>query len=276
MMTKKATIFILLILSFNGNTQISIDSLLLKISSHYSKTGIRKYLGETFTIFETENKKDRYDLFLDSNNKLQENIGLSVVHYSYDELNRIILIEGFNKSGKRSYWDFPEVQVFRYVSDTIVSDFNKIRNEICNCKNQDTLSDMVIIKEINSDTIYNKIRISIFSKDSTMKLTYSICSNGKICNRSENASYIFRQFDKKVRYLIVHERYYDRKLRLVNGRHQVFQSENVSYSARDKPYAYSIRELEKGEIKTIRFYNKTGKIVGVEEYIISGPVNVPK
>lgn len=263
-------------MALNCNAQISVDSLLSDINSNFSKTGSKKYLQETFTIFESQNKKERYDLYLDSTNKLKEYIGLSIVHYNYDELNRIILIEGFNDKGIRNFWDFPSKQIFRYVSDTVVSEFNKIRNEICNCKSQDTLSDVVIIKEINSgtDSIYNKIRISIYSKDSTNKLSYAICSNGKICKKSENVRYIFRQFDKNEKSIIVQERYYDGRLRLLNGKHSVYKTENFSYSA-NISYAYSLREIRDREIRTIRLYDKRGKLVDTKEYIMSGPVNIP-
>ena len=99
------------------NTQISVDSLLFKINSNYSKSGKKDYLGEKFTKFETKNKEDRYDLFLDSTNQLNNHIGLSIVHYSYDKLKRIKLIEGFDSIGFRRYWDFPIIQ--KYVEEII-------------------------------------------------------------------------------------------------------------------------------------------------------------
>lgn len=278
MMTKRITIFTILFLTLNCNAQISIDSLLSSLNSNYSRTGSKEYLLETFTKFESDNKKDRYDVFLDSTDKLQEYIGLSIVHYSYDKLNRIILIEGFNRLGFRSYWDFPVITKFTYVSDTIVSELNKIRNEICNCKSLDSLSNVVVEKEISfrEDSIYNKTRYKIFSQDSTIKLTYSICSNGKICKRGNNVFYIYREFDKKNKTIIIHERYYDDKLKLINGKHDVYKSENVSFSPPTKTYAYSIRQMEEGEIKVIRFYNKKGKLLEIKYFGgFEGPINVP-
>jgi hypothetical protein len=236
---------------------------------------------ESFTKFESENKKDRYDIFFDSTNQINEYIGLSIVHYSFDELNRIKLIEGFNSKGMRSYWDFPEIQKFRYVSDSVVTEMNQIRNEICNCINPDTLSDVVIVKEINTDPIYNKIRISIISKNSTMKLIYSICPNGKICNRSENVSYIYRQFDTSIRFLIIHERFYDADLKLINGEHMAYESETFALDP-NISYAYSQRELNNGRISSIKFFNKEGEMIdeiSMESQVtelLGGPIAVSK
>jgi hypothetical protein len=276
-MNKILLVFSIVLFTTDCISQISVDSLLTTIHSNFKQIGSKKYLKETFTIFESANKKDRYDLFLDSTNKLKEYIGLSIVHYNYDNLNRIKIIEGFNEKGIRSYWDFPSKQIFKYVSDSVVYEFNKIRNEICNCKNQDSLSNVVIIKEINSgsDSIYNKTRITISSIDSTYKLSYSICSNGEICKKPENVRFIFRQFDKNEKNIIVQERYYDRKLRLLNGKHSVYYTEYISNSPINKAYAYSVREISKNEIKVIRFYNKRGKLIDTKEYISTGPINVP-
>lgn len=276
-MTRITSIFTILFLTLNCQAQIAIDSLLSSINSKYAKIGTKEYLSESFTIFESDNKKDRYDIFLDSTNQINEYIGLSIVHYTYDDLNRIKLIEGFNSKGIRSYWDFPEIQIFHYVSDTIVVEMNRIKNEICNCIHPDSLSDVLMIKEINTDTIYNKIRYTISSKDSTTKLSYSICSTGEICQRGGNVNYIYREFDGKNRSKIIHERYYDMKLNLVNGNYNVYTSESVSYFPPVKEYAYSLRELKNGEIRTIKFYNKKGKLVEIRNYGISeGPLNSPK
>ena len=261
-------------MTLSCNAQISVDSLLTNIYSSYTETGSKNYLSETFTIFESQDRKDRYDIFLDSTNQIDENIGLSIVHYSYDKLNRIQLIEGFNKEGYRSYWDFPEKQIFRYVIDTLVPEINKIKNEICNCQNPEILSDVIVIKEINTDTVYNKIRISIISKDSTEKLSYSICSNGKLCNKAENTFYIYRKFHKKNKSKIIHERFYDAGLKLVDGKHGVNTSEFTSYFPPGTSYAYSIREIKNGEVKTINFYDKNGSLVETKHYGISiGPIN---
>ena len=275
-MTKRIAIIATLLWAIDLNAQISVDSLLSITNTSFSKTGTREYLSETFTIFKSENKKERYDIFLDSTNQLSEYIGLSIVHYSFDELNRIILIEGFSSKGVRSYWDFPVIQIFRYVSDTVVVQMNNIKNEICKCQSLDTLSDVVITKEKTIERIYDKVRISVSSKDSMMKLAYAICSNGKVCQRGENAYYVYHEFGGKRKKKITQERYYDNELRLVNGKHDVHTTENSAYSVSTIPYAYSIRELEEGEIETINFYNKKGKLVGKRENLPwRGPINAP-
>ena len=265
-----------MLFAFYANTQISVDSLLSKINSDYSIAGTNEYLGESFIKFELADKGDRYDLYLDSINQLNNHIGLSIVHYSFDELNRIKLIEGFDSTGVRSYWDFPVIQRFRYVADTVISEFNKIKNELCNCQGLDTLSLLVEITEINRNPIYNKTRLKVISRDSTMKLTYAFCSKGNLCKRRENVSFIFRVFDNENRSIIAHERYYDADLNLVDGLHNVSETETLSYYPSEE-YAYSVRNLKKGELDTIRFYNKKGKLVDTKQYgFSSGPINVPK
>ncbi len=260
------TSFILLLFIFQDvQSQISVDSLRLTLDSDYTKTGERSYLMETFSIFESADKLDRYDLMLDSSNQLQEYIGLSIVHYAYDEQKRPTLIEGFNRNGERSYWDFPVVQRFTYTADTVVSAFNQLKNDYCDCQHAELLSSVQESKEVNLNPTYNKTRYHIYSSDSTMKLTYAICSTGKLCNRGENVAYVFRVFDKEHHSTIVHERYYDNQLQLVDGLHSVFKSERLSVSP-PQAYAYSERELTDGKITLIRYYNSKKELVHTENY----------
>ena len=270
-MNKYITICILLIFNLNCNSQISVDSLISILNARYTKTGTRNHMQEKFTVFETEDKKDRYDLYLDSAGHLNEFIGLSIVHYSYDDQNRIILIEGFNSKGERSYWDFPDVQKFRYVNDTLIPAMSQISNQICDCDNPDNLYHVTIVQEINSGSNYNPVRYSVFSKDSLMKLSFSTNSVGEIWPSLMNVAYIFRVFDPVNKSLILQERYYNPKLKLVMGLHSIYTSETIAYTASES-YAYSIRTFDKGSLKTASFYNKKGKLIKTQQYgDIRGP-----
>lgn len=268
-MRQSLAIAAFLMVSSFSEAQLSMDSLLTVVNNSYAKTGSQKYLVESFTHFESVDKRDRYDLFLDSTGNLQEYIGLSVVHYGFDERNRITLIEGFSSSGERSYWDFPPVTTFRYVSDTLVPEMNRIRNELNNSQNSELLSNVSIIRELYRNTAYNKTRIKVYSSDSTMKLAFVVCPDGQICNRkSKEVAYIFREYDKTDK-TIIGEYRYNSKLKLVDGHHPVFTSENVAVRSSSKSYAYSIRELKDGKLNTIRYYNRKGKLVETSNHGIS-------
>ena len=270
-MTKYVTIYILLLLGLNSKGQISIDSLLMRIKYEYYQTGTTDYLGSKFTKFETPDATNRYDIYLDSNNQLKEHIGLSIVHYTYDSQQRIILIEGFNSKGFRSFWDFPEIQKFRYVNDTVVAEMNRIRDEICDCVFPEILSNVKIVEEINSTRSFNVLRYTIYSKDSLMKLTFAKTSDGKFYSSSNKVSFVYREFDSITAHLIIHERHYDAKLKLVMGKHNLYTSETVAYSA-EGSYAYSIRTFDKGLLKTAAFYDKKGKLIKTQQYgVIRGP-----
>lgn len=264
-----------LLLITSAQSQISVDSLLQEIDVKYTKTAERDYLMEKFSIYESADKLDRYDLFLDSSNQLQENIGLSVVHYAYDVQNRLVLIEGFNSKGERSYWDFPVVQRFTHTHDTVVSVFNQLKNDYCNCQHEERLSSVMKTQEIYRNTTYSKTRFHMYSNDSTMRLTYSICSNGKVCNRGKNVAYVFRVFDKHYPSRIIHERYYDDQLQLIDGEHSVYETEWLSFNS-PVSYAYSERELIDGNLSLVRFYNAKKELIHSKKYNHhGGPINVP-
>jgi hypothetical protein len=267
--------------------QISVDSLLTAIKVSCTETGSQKYLLQSFTRFESADRRDYYDLFLDSTGRLQEYIGLSIVHVSFDEKNRKSLIEGFNGNGMRSYWDFPVVQKFRYINDTLVPEMNRIRKEMNGSQDSEILSNVTIIREFNTDAVYDRTRFKVYSQDSTLKLSFVFCPDGEICNRKpEQAAYVFREYDKNDKRIIIQERYYNSKLELVDGNHPVFTSETVAVSSSSKPYAYSIRELKDGKLNTIHYYNQKGELVETSQHgpsvvidgtsISSGPINSNK
>lgn len=278
-MMTRIYIFLLLISSAQiSNAQIAMDSLMSELNMNFSVEGTKSYLMENFTCFESKNGKDRFDVCLDSLDQLQEYIGLSVVHYSFDDANRLTLIEGFNRSGQRSYWDFPAVTTFTYINDTLVTDMNRLIREACKCELTSVLSNVMIEKEfyLSSDSVYNRTRYFVTSQDSLFKLRFTKNLNHRICRQDDNSYYILRQFDSAKSRNIVQERYYDEKLKLVNGAHEVYINESFSQSAPNQPYAYSLRHLSNGKISAFEFYDKKGRLVEKREEInFGGPVNVP-
>jgi hypothetical protein len=267
---KKLCLIFICFSYFICQSQIKVDSVLDNVLNKYHKTGAKKYLMVEFSKFESENSSERYDIYLDSTNNLLEYIGLSIIHYSYDSLKRIKIIEGFNQNGELSYWDFPPLQKFSYTHDTLVPKLNKIRNEVCACINPDSLGMIIRIYEYYNDTTYNKIRINLISSDSLIRLKYSYNINRKLSKNSKNVAYTYREYDKKTGYLILHERYYDKHLELVNGVHMAYKSDNYAQHC-SVPYAYSIREIKDNEIVTIKFYNKNHLLVDTYRKSGGGP-----
>lgn len=268
------TLTIFLLSTIEGNTQLNVDSLLRKIQIDYSVNGTKKYLSEEFKCFESKDKLERYDVYFDSTGQLQDYISLAIVHRTFDQFHRPLLIEGFNKSGGRSYWDFPVIQEFTYISDTLVYEMNKIESERCSCPFQSKYR-VERIEEKNLESKFNKTRFYIYSEDSLSKLTFAFCSNGKVCHRGEGVYYIYRVFDSKHRSKILEERYYDENLELIDGPHQIYKGEYWSES-NSVNYSYSIRELENGDYKKINLYSKEGILVHVREPgIITRPIISP-
>ena len=257
---KLINILFTLFISINSIAQINIDSLTNYINDSCIQIGFKEYLLKEFKIFENHKKSDQFHINTDSLNQLEEYIGLAVVHYKYDTLSRLKLIEGFGKNGDRRYWDFPVRQTYEYKSDTISAELNKIRDEICNCKSTDTLSFVKIRKEYYNESKTHDKRVYIWSNDSTLRLTY-VKRNNKFLNKSvKGCVYIFREYDPNDLITIKQERFYDINLNLINGDHKVFLYDRVA-EGHGTQYAYSIRDVKDGKITCINFYDKSGKLI---------------
>lgn len=263
-MKKNLLFLVLLSISSGLNGQLSIDSLLTVLEQDFQKNGTRKYLMEEFTIFESKDRKDRYDVFLDSNNVIQDYIDLAIVHYSFDDFNRVTLIEGYNKIGKRSYWDFAPLQKIHYTDDTSINIVNFQLSQYFGCFVKTFKGEYKITEEYYEDPKYNLQRHLFRTNDHIASFTFSVCSSGDICDKGNGVGFIYREYDTLERTVIRKEYYYDSKQERLDAKHPYYINDNVSQNYFGKPYSRSERVIKDGKIEKIFFYNRRGKLVHVE------------
>jgi hypothetical protein len=260
--------------------QINVDELLIELHRNYEITGKRDYLQEEFTVFVSKNRMDEYHVFLDSNGIVNEYIGLSIVHYSFDEISRPTLIEGFNSKGERYYWDFPPITKYRYVSDTIMPYFTNIRQHLYPQSILDTLYNLTIEEEINIEkqSNFNLKRYTVYTKDSACILRFSVCSKGSICRRSNGEYFNYRELNPSDKKTILHERFYDTLFQLVEAPHEysIYDSRCLYYHV-GISYAYSKRKLREDDeaLYEMRFFNAQGEEVWFQQKDLVAMFNRP-
>ena len=271
--------------------QIDVDELLIRLHRDYEITGKRDYLKEKFTVFESTDRLDKYHVFLDSIGLVREYIHLSIVHYVYDEKQRIVLIEGFSSQGERYYWDFPPITKYRYVNDTIIPYFTHVRKQLYPQSIMDTLYHVTIEEEINIETQsnYNLTRYTAYTKDSTCVFRFSVCSSGRICKNSNGVYFNYRELDSIDKRTILHERFYDTLFHLVesNHNHNIYDKSNWS-TCISLNYAYTSRTITNDDCGTYEtwFFNAKGEQVmyqkkftrtgfGLSTCGNDGPINNP-
>ena len=267
---KSKLTFILLFCSVSVSSQFSTDSLIKELTNNYSQNKKVGYLNYPYTEFVSKDSLDKYHLFLDSNDSLIEKIGLSIVHYQYDSLNRIKIIEGFNKAGKPYYWDFPVKEVYNYYSDTSIKILNRVFNDICKCDTNNSVGKIKTIDKFNKDLSMYKRTITLKSNDGLKQLEFSKDTLNNVLKRSKSSYYRYRKFDKKYKNMISHERYYDKNLKLVSGKYSAFQSRSWAIQV-GIPYSYSIRKVSSGIIVNMKFYDENDKLVHEYNKYSGGP-----
>lgn len=226
--------------------QIDVDELLIKLHRDYEITGKRDYLREKFTVFISKNKLDEYHVFLDSNGKVNEYIGLSIAHYAFDDMGRPTLIEGFNSKGERYYWDFPPITIFRYYEDTTILYLTKIRQKLTDEPLFDSTYNVFVetVKYTDEYSKNDKTHYVVYTQDSICILRFSVCSNGSICKSKNGVYFNYRELDPIDRKTILHERFYDTLFQLVEAPHLAsISDENLSGYEYLPFYAYSQRIL---------------------------------
>lgn len=258
-------------------SQINTDSLLQRLQRSYQQTRIQNHLMEDFLVFEDENKRDRYDVFFDSTQQLGEYIGLSILHYQYDSLNRITLLEGFNKSGQYSYWDFPPRNEYYYFNDTITPKLNRIKNELCNCVSPDSIGYIqTMVEYYFQEGFPDRVRTTEMSKDSLMKVFYVNKFDGSYMHNKEYVVFKFREYEKIGKKFITQERFYDVNFELINKKHLIGSTDRSGKFA-SIDYAYSIREVDSLGIRKIYLYDSKNELVDETNNSIiedSGPIKV--
>jgi hypothetical protein len=244
-----------------------VDELLIELHRDYEITGKRNYLLENFIVFESTDRLEAYHVFLDSNGIVNEYIGLSIVHYSFDEISRPALIEGFNSKGERYYWDFPPITMFRYFEDTVILYLTKIRQMLSHEPLLDTTYNVFVKTEKYTDEFskYDKTNYLIYTKDSTCILRFSVCSNGAICKSKNGVYFNYRELDSIDKSTISHERFYDTLFQLVEAPHLAsVRDENLSGYEYLPFYAYSLRILHDVDdcgLYEMWFFNAQGEQV---------------
>ena len=264
MMLKLSLLF--LALPLGVLSQINVDSLRNKLDANYTIVGYRSYLMEKFTSYVSHDSLDKYDLFLDSTKTLRNHIDLAIVHRSYDSQNRIVLIEGYDSLGNRSYWDFPAKTIFQYIEDTSIIQLNKIFKQIGEDVRLAEKCSVLIDYEIENNPKYSKIRYHIYSKDSTFLFTYSICSSGNVCRRANNVYYeLYKLADNKRSYSANY--FFGDDLKLIDGSHQLLYNKTWGAGTQNFDYAYAILTLDANYGKTqIDYFNKRKKLVHTSDF----------
>lgn len=103
---RKSLLLYLIVFASSSMAQLNLDSLKKQIesSNEWQRTTKTDYLIEDFQQFESVDKKQIYDLCIDSTGHLSESIGLAAVLYQFDDQQRIAKRIGYNLKGEYYLW----------------------------------------------------------------------------------------------------------------------------------------------------------------------------
>lgn len=245
-----STLFLLLCLT--AKAQIDLDSLRQSIenSTTWTKTKTIDYLMQPFQRFETVDKLEKIDLFIDSTGQLNEFIGLTAVYQQFDNQNRITKRIGYNLKGNYYLWDYSPIQTTEYLNDTTIIthyDYQYIltRKET-NIKDDKGRT----IEELRHDKdlkLYSRKTYNYIDQQKELLVT-TFDGDGQIKNDEFGVGIIWQKFDSINR--LIEKRYYDSQMNLVDGEHDWPSSSNIF----ECKYSILIREYKNNEELT-KYYN---------------------
>jgi hypothetical protein len=209
-----------------------------------------------FQRFESTDKKELYDVCLDSTGKLSNYIELSIVRRTLDSLGRQLKTIGYNKEGKYFLWDFPPITEMIYNKDTTIEThynhkyiFSSRETKITDKKGRVN----EIIYQGKESKNYDRT-VNIYN-DTLDELTIMHYDNNTNLKQDKNGVvYIYQKFDSINKNDIIEQRFLDINKKLVDNKHEFNNSQTNCI------FSVIYRKFEKGEFVTY-YYNSNGKIV---------------
>lgn len=257
--------FLLLQPTFGQVRRVNIDSLFVHVKTNFIQGQPRAYLQESFAVFESPNKLEAVHIFLDSLNRPNDYIGLCAVYYRFDSLFRVRSIEGWNRAGKPSYWDFAPLSTFEYRDistsafvrklEQSVPDFNVAASPVLLCVEQ----------EIYPDSLrkYGQTNYEVNTLDGTWKLRYYSKPAKGMRTVCDSAWFVLKHLDSNFR--VVEEYFFGLDTTLMDGFH-VCQSFYSTFAPREgdvKPemkYS-SAKKINDGALIEIHYFDKHQQVV---------------
>lgn len=250
---------------FGQVRNIRIDSLVNYVNEHFSRGANKDYLMGEFAVYESPDKSEAVHIFLDSLNKPSEHIGLCVVYYMYDSLNRLQTIEGWNSKGEPSYWDFSPLTTFHYEDYSNSTLIKKLQEIIPDLNSPSNTFTMIVENEVFSNSLskYNKTFYKLSSEDMRWSLKYYSRPEKGIQTASENVLFVLKKRDTA--YVLESEYYIGVDTTLVDGSHSrdTYNSSLGFYFDGDEyNFKYSVAKKFEGKISGgINYFDKNNNLV---------------
>lgn len=249
-----------LIVVFQGNSQIDIDSLYTKISRDYVYHGEYKLLMENFQVYWNNDSTDAYFFYVDSNDIMNDYICLATLHKSYDSLGRKILDEGYNLEGVLFNWDFPPYETYEYIFLPEENLLQEALNFHCECDTVVRNVRAVLNKEYDENKKLIRIRTRMYTEDSLAALEFVLNPDSSLNTYEKVASYLFRVYSNERKIKILEEWHFDPNMKLVSDTYAIFSTDRVSTFPDVKHAGYELIIIdEKNFIR--KFYNKRRELI---------------
>lgn len=242
-------------------SQIKLDSLMNELSNpkKYKLTAPVKYMTEDFQRFESTDKKELYDVYLDSTGKLSNYIELSVVYRTLDLQGRQLKTIGYNRDGTYYLWDFPPIKEMIYKKDTTIETNYNYKYMFSSRKTTITDKKDRIIEIIYQDKESNNYDRTINKyNDSLNELTITrYDNNNKLIKDKNGVVFIYQKLDSINKKEIVEQRFLDINNKLVDAKHE------FNYTQTGCVFSIIYRKLENNEFVT-DYYNSAREHVCTE------------
>ncbi len=216
-----------------------------------------------FQRFESRDKGEFYDVYLDSLGKLSSYLDLAIVHRMFNKQGRLMKTIGYGPDGTYSFWDFPPILEIDYRSDTTIETDYNYKYKFLSRKT--TINDKwgratEIIYEEAKDIYFDRT-INIYN-DSLNEVTIAHYDKSQKLKKDKNGvAFIYRKFDLNGKD-IIEQRFLDIHRKLVDATHE------FDHTRTGCIFSIVYRECKKGEWVT-NYYNSAGK--NMCEEIASSP-----
>lgn len=261
--------------SFCQVRKVGIDSLVNHANQNFIKGQDKEYLMESFTVFENIDNSEAIHIYFDSLNNPNEYIGLCAVYYTYDSLHRVTSIEGWNRQGEPSYWDFPPLTTFQYEDYSNSMLIKKLRQAVPDFNSSFSSFTRTIVEEIynDSESKYNKTNFRITSSDKKWTMRYYSKPTKGIRTVCDNTWFVLQHLDSTNQ--IDAEYFIGLDTTLIDGSHtcsSLYSQLAVVANIEELPPKYSIaRKYKEGMKREIKYFDKRNNLVYVR-IISTGPI----
>ena len=238
--------------------QFNIDSMksYMETSSLWHKTEKIKYLTEFFQRYERYDSSEKVDLYLDSLGKINEYIGLTAIYKQYDNAHRIKKRIGYNLDGSYGFWDYSPIVIYDYNNDTTITIYYNYKFDLSdvNIKIIDTKKRLLEDINYNHDFTYYEDTKYIYNDIEHSRLIKVYNLNGKLTNDKYGVAIKYQQIDSTDSEFIIEERFYNKRMKLVNANHSNLTNHGFSCD-----YAILKRAIKNGE-KWTSYYDEKNRL----------------